>query len=67
MARGVFIKSFSSKHRDTPVVREFALPNGGKIVSLRQDTFRAALGAANRALKAARKESALQREPAKRA
>jgi hypothetical protein len=34
-----------------PVVRSFALPNGDRIVSLRSDTLRSAVRAANNALK----------------
>ena len=37
-----------------PVIRSFTLPNGDKIVSLRESTLRAGLKAANTALKAER-------------
>jgi hypothetical protein len=37
-----------------PVIRSFTLPNGDKIVSLRESTLRAGLKAANSALKAER-------------
>jgi hypothetical protein len=37
-----------------PVIRRFTLPNGDKIISLRESTLRAGLKAANSALKAER-------------
>ena len=40
-----------------PVLRSFPLPNGDRIVSLRESTLRAAVRAANTALKAERSES----------
>ena len=40
--------------RGTPVVRLVPLPNGRKIVSLRESTLRAGINAANSALKAER-------------
>jgi hypothetical protein len=38
----------------SPVIRSFSLPNGSKIMSLRESTLRAGLKAANSALKAER-------------
>ena len=38
----------------SPVIRSFSLPNGSRIVSLRESTLRAGLKAANSALKAER-------------
>jgi hypothetical protein len=38
----------------SPVIRSFSLPNGSKIVSLRESTLRAGVKAANSALKAER-------------
>jgi hypothetical protein len=40
-----------------PVVRSFSLPNGEKIVSLRESTFRAAVKAAGTALRAEHSKS----------
>jgi hypothetical protein len=42
----------------TPVMRSFSLPNGDKIVSLRESTFRAAVHAANGAVRTERAKSA---------
>ena len=41
------------RHRDThgSVLREYSLPNGEKIVSVRSDTFRSAVDAANNAIR----------------
>ena len=51
-----------------PVIRSFALPNGGRIVSLRESTLRAGVNAANAALKAERAKAATRASiPAKQA
>ena len=42
----------------TPVLRSFSLPNGEKIVSLRESTLRAAVKAAGEALRAERLQAA---------
>ena len=50
----------------TPVVRQYALPNGDKIVSLRADTFRSAVSAANSAMKKERSVAGSLSERTKR-
>lgn len=40
---------------NTPIIRYFSLPNGSKIMSLRESTLRAGLKAASTALKAERR------------
>jgi hypothetical protein len=43
--------TYQTSGKYTPVVRSFSLPNGDKIVSLRDTTFRSAVRAANNALR----------------
>ena len=57
--RDAYIMGPMKEQRSTtsgPVLRSFPLPNGDRIVSLRKSTLRAAVRAANTALKAERSE-----------
>ena len=52
--------------RRGPVVREYILPNGGKIISLRPETFRSAVAAANTAIRQERSAGDIRIERVKR-
>jgi hypothetical protein len=60
------IPSSEKDRRLGPVVREYILPNGGKIISLRPETFRSAVAAANTAIRQERSGSEVRIERVKR-